>query len=248
MLVAVGLSSKLWTTAYYQNTVWTKNHFKEKIQCCYSATIHVNFLHHLCSHIIGPYGILCAHSVALVVGLQESLPLKVAPIQPSVTAAFHLQSWKDSDCQMWELLRLFFLTHKTNCKGSDLLLKDYVNSISCTVTVPSTDSCQIWFITDQGTIYTRATLKALINYPQLPGSVYRYRRLKLWNRRDREAVQGLPTKTIGILIKLVCTSGPNLVVLAWTNDELSYRQISTLKAAVNYCPPKLVGTITNFLF
>ena len=36
-------------------------------------------------------------------GGQEPLPLKVAPIQPSVTAAFHLQSRRDSDCQMWEL-------------------------------------------------------------------------------------------------------------------------------------------------
>ena len=45
------------------------------------------------------------HRVALVVlrGGQKLLPLKVAPIQPSVTAAFHLQSRRDSDCQMWEL-------------------------------------------------------------------------------------------------------------------------------------------------
>ena len=28
-------------------------------------------------------------------------------------------------------------------------------------------------------------------------------------------------KTIGILTKVFCTSGPNLVVLAWTGDELS---------------------------
>ena len=43
--------------------------------------------------------------VALAVprGGQEPLPLKVAPIQPSVTAAFHLQSRRDSDCQIWEL-------------------------------------------------------------------------------------------------------------------------------------------------
>ena len=32
------------------------------------------------------------------------LLLKVAPIQPSVTAAFHLQWPRDRDCQMWELL------------------------------------------------------------------------------------------------------------------------------------------------
>ena len=46
------------------------------------------------------------HKEALAVlrGGQELLPLKVAPIQPSVTAAFHLQSRRDSDCQMWELL------------------------------------------------------------------------------------------------------------------------------------------------
>ena len=31
-------------------------------------------------------------------------------------------------------------------------------------------------------------------------------------------------KTIGILIKVFCTSGPNLVVLAWTGDKLSHGQ------------------------
>ena len=46
--------------------------------------------------------------VALAVprGGQEPLPLKVAPSQPGVTAAFHLQSRRDSDCQMWVLLQL----------------------------------------------------------------------------------------------------------------------------------------------
>ena len=38
-------------------------------------------------------------------GGQEPLALKVAPIQPSVTAAFHLHSRRDGDCQMWELAR-----------------------------------------------------------------------------------------------------------------------------------------------
>ena len=49
--------------------------------------------------------ILCAHRVVLVVlrGGRELLPLKVSPIQPSVTATFYLQSRRDSDCQMWEL-------------------------------------------------------------------------------------------------------------------------------------------------
>ena len=34
---------------------------------------------------------------------QELLLLKVAPIQSSMTTAFHLQSWRNSNCQMWEL-------------------------------------------------------------------------------------------------------------------------------------------------
>ena len=32
------------------------------------------------------------------------------------------------------------------------------------------------------------------------------------------------SKTIGILTKVFCTSGPNLVVLAWMGDELSREQ------------------------
>ena len=31
-------------------------------------------------------------------------------------------------------------------------------------------------------------------------------------------------KTVGILTKVFCTSGPNFVVLAWTGDELSRGQ------------------------
>ena len=53
--------------------------------------------------LIGFSGIPFALLLALFPGGQEPLPLKVAPIQPSVTAAFHLQSWRDSDSQMWEL-------------------------------------------------------------------------------------------------------------------------------------------------
>ena len=50
---------------------------------------------------------------------QEPLPLKVAPIQSSVTAAFHLQSRRDSDCQMWELGRPTVL----KCHWNDQLLR-----------------------------------------------------------------------------------------------------------------------------
>ena len=48
-------------------------------------------------------------AMAVPRGGQEPLPLKVAPIQPSVTAAFHLQSRRDSDRQMWELTQLFMI-------------------------------------------------------------------------------------------------------------------------------------------
>ena len=38
---------------------------------------------------------------------------------------------------------------------------------------------------------------------------------------DLEGQGQSPPKTIGILIKVFYTYGPNLVILAWTGDELS---------------------------
>ena len=73
----------------------SKIFLQKKIKCCYNAVIHVNFPHRLYS--IGRL------AMPVPRGGQEPLPLKVAPIQPSVTAAFHLQSRRDSDCQMWEI-------------------------------------------------------------------------------------------------------------------------------------------------
>ena len=46
---------------------------------------------------------------------QELLPLKVAPIQPSVTTAFHHQWRRDNDCQMWELLLCWIKCRKHKC-------------------------------------------------------------------------------------------------------------------------------------
>ena len=68
----------------------SKIFLQKKIKCCYNAAIHVNFPHRLYSH--RPTG-------------DGGTPwwLKVAPIHPSVTAAFHFQSRRDSDCQMWEI-------------------------------------------------------------------------------------------------------------------------------------------------
>ena len=64
-----------------------------------------------------------------------------------------------------------------------------------------------------------------------------------------------PPKTIGILTKLFGTSGPNLVVLAQTGDELSHRQAQN---GVNFdfevkldleghgqSPPKTTGILTK---
>ena len=81
-LVAVGLSSKLWsfitkikTTAYYKNMVGIKKKLIKKILCCYSAAIHVNFLHLL----IGRSGILCVQRMALVVLRRGQEPLPQTP-------------------------------------------------------------------------------------------------------------------------------------------------------------------------
>ena len=41
---------------------------------------------------------------------------------------------------------------------------------------------------------------------------------------DLEGQGQSPPKTIGILTKVFYTYGPNLVILAWTGDELSRRQ------------------------
>ena len=75
--------------------------------------------------------------MAMVVprGGQEPLTLKVAPIQPSVTAAFHLQSRRDSDCQMWEFdwslflrVRLVMIQHWFRWwLGADQATNHYLN-------------------------------------------------------------------------------------------------------------------------
>ena len=43
---------------------------------------------------------------------------------------------------------------------------------------------------------------------------------------DLEVQGQLPPKTIGILTKVLCSCGPNLVILAWTRDKLSRGQAS----------------------
>ena len=67
-----------------------------------------------------------------------------------------------------------------------------------------------------------------------------------------------PPKTTGILTKIFCTSGPNLVALAWTGDELSRGQAQN---RVNFdfevkfdlegqgqSPPKTIGIITKVFY
>ena len=67
-----------------------------------------------------------------------------------------------------------------------------------------------------------------------------------------------PPKTIGILTKIFCTSGPNLVALAWTGDELSRGQAQN---RVNFdfevkfdlegqgqSPPKTIGILTKVFY
>ena len=66
--------------------------------------------------------------------------------------------------------------------------------------------------------------------------------------------QSIP-KLIGILTHVLCTCGLNLVILAWTSDELSYRQAQngvTFDFEVKFdlegqdqSPPKTIGILTN---
>ena len=67
-----------------------------------------------------------------------------------------------------------------------------------------------------------------------------------------------PSKTIWILTKLFCTSGPNLVVLAWTRDELSRGQAQngvSFDLEVNFdlegqcqSPPKTIRILTKAFY
>ena len=62
-------------------------------------------------------------------------------------------------------------------------------------------------------------------------------------------------KFIGILTQVLCTFGPNLVILAWTGDELSCRQAQngvTFDFEVKFdlegqgqSPPKTIGILTK---
>ena len=65
-------------------------------------------------------------------------------------------------------------------------------------------------------------------------------------------------KSIRILIHVFCTFGPNLVILAWTGEELSCRQAQngvTFDFEVKFdlegqgqSPPKTIGTLTKVFY
>ena len=69
--------------------------------------------------------------------------------------------------------------------------------------------------------------------------------------------QSIP-KFIGILTQVFCTFGPNLVVLAWTGDELSRRQAQnwvTFDFGVKFdlegqgqSPPETIGILTKVFY
>ena len=69
--------------------------------------------------------------------------------------------------------------------------------------------------------------------------------------------QSIP-KLIGILTQVFCTSGPNLVILAWTGDELSCREAQkgvTFDFEVEFdlegqgqSPPKTIGILTKVFY
>ena len=75
---------------------------------------------------------------------------------------------------------------------------------------------------------------------------------QIWPWRSRCQ---LPPKTMGILIFVFCTSGPNLVILAWMGDELWCGQAQNgvnfdfdLKFDLEgqgWLPPKTIGTLTK---
>ena len=101
-------------------------------------------------------------------------------------------------------------------------------------------------------------------HPFLQVSQIFQRRKSAANKQDFENKLNLTCqaqstlKTIGILTRVFCTSGPNLVVLAWMDDELSHGQAQN---GVNFdfevkfdlegqgqSPPKTIGILTNVFY
>ena len=75
-----------------------------------------------------------------------------------------------------------------------------------------------------------------------------------WNWDQDQSIPEL----IGILTQVFCTFGPNLVILAWTGDELSCRQAEngvTFDFEVKFdlegqgqSPPKTIGILTTVFY
>ena len=71
------------------------------------------------------------------------------------------------------------------------------------------------------------------------------------------SIQSTP-KTIGVLTKLFCTSGRNLVVLAWTSDELSHGkakngahfdfEVKFDLEGQGQSPPKIIRILTKVFY
>ena len=85
-----------------------KSHIQDKIPRCYRVTIHLNFPHYLSLSLAASEPVHTVWRWRYSVGAR-SLPLKVAPIQWSMTTDFHLQSRRDNDCQMSELTHLLWI-------------------------------------------------------------------------------------------------------------------------------------------
>ena len=108
--------SKSIITIYYQNTLRIKKIILKKKYNVIAEPLFM-LISWIIYDLIGRSRILCTHRVALAVLCvgQEPLPLKVAPI--------HLRSWRHSDCQMWESIRVmefFFYTQRAYYKTTKL--------------------------------------------------------------------------------------------------------------------------------
>ena len=66
----------------------------------------------------------------------------------------------------------------------------------------------------------------MLNYPWLLRSVY-VQRVETLKQSGLWSSLGITLQNNRILTKLFCTSGPNLVILAWTDDELSHQKNSS---------------------
>ena len=188
--------------------------------------------------------------MAVPQGGREPLPLKVAPIQPSVTAASHLQSRRDSDCQIWELL-LSKTTSQLSFKFSDSL---WICLIEVGFILPhfNTPILKTWGSASRA---QRPLTTGIVRwqFPSLRGTTWRNNGRSAWNSSRFEHICAFYveiTNIHGVKLKMSCHNRdsdrsvgvccPNALGLVWTVRQI-WLPVSHAPSCIGTTNPSRTG-------